>query len=194
MIFRLTPVRQSQQHSMDVDKSDSLLRTVFRYGGASKPGVYFDEENRRHLLTIRQTYGLTASNLADQGRKPEAVNLLEKAEKGILPEDLPYAMVSRGQMHNQTSMLYLEAAYRAGHTALAGKLKAALKKDLTEQKNYYNYLKNEKPDYYPAFAGEEQDCDQYLGYLDNMEKMFNPQKTIVTEHPKQKDSTDSTKK
>jgi hypothetical protein len=179
---------------MDVDKSDSLLRTVFRYGGASKPGVYFDEENRRHLLTIRQTYGLTASNLADLGRKQEAVNLLEKAEKGILPENLPYAMVSRGQMHNQTSMLYLEAAYRAGHTALASKLKAALKKDLTEQKNYYNYLKNEKPDYYPAFAGEEQDCDQYLGYLDNMEKMFNPQKTIVTEHPKQKDSTDSTKK
>jgi hypothetical protein len=194
MIFRLTPVRQSQQRSMDVDKSDSLLRNVFRFGGASKPGVYFDEENRRHLLTIRQTYGLTASNLADQGRKPEAITVLEKAEKGILPEDLPYAMVSRGQMHNQTSMLYLEAAYRAGHTALANKLKAALKKDLTEQKNYYNYLKNEKPDYYPAFAGEEQDCDQYLGYLDNMEKMFNPQKTIITEHPKQKDSADSTKK
>jgi len=193
MIFRLVPVRQQPQQSMDVDKTDSLLRTVFRYGGASKPGVYFDEENRRHLLTIRQTYALAAANLADQGRKQEGVNLLEKVEKGILPSNLPYAMVSRFQSHNRTSLLYLEAAYKSGHTALANKVKAALHKDLTDQKNYYNYLKNEKPDYYPAFASDEQDCDQFLKYLDNMEKVYNPQSTIVTEHPGQK-AADSTKK
>jgi hypothetical protein len=193
MIFRLTPVRQPQQRSMNVNKTDSLLRTVFRFGGANTPGVYFDEENRRHLLTIRQTYALAAENLADLGRKQEAVNLLEKAEKGILPEDLPYAMVSRFQSHDQIGFLYLEAAYKAGHTALANKVKAALKKDLTDQKNYYNYLKNEKPDYYPSFQDDEQFCSQYLQYLDNMEKAFNPQSTIVTEHPGQKDS-DSIKK
>jgi MFS family permease len=194
MVFRLTPVRQPQQRSMDVNKTDSLLMNVFRFGGASQPGVYFDEENRRHLLTIRQTYALAAANLADQGRKQEAVNLLEKAEKGILTTDLPYAMVSRFQSHNQISMLYLEAAYKAGHSTLANKVKAALKKDLTDQKNYYNYLKSEKPDYYPAFQNDEQDCDQYLRYLESMEKTYNPLGNIVTEHPGQKDSSDSIKK
>ncbi len=193
MVFRFVPVRQ-QGRSMDVNKTDSLLKNVFRFGGASKPGVYFDEENRRHLLTIRQTYAVAAANLADQGRRQEAVNLLEKAENGILPENLPYAMVSRGQSHNQISMIYLEAAYKAGHTALADKVKAALKKDLTEQKNYYNYLRNEKPDYYPAFEGDDMECDQYLRYLDNMEKMYHPQDTIVTENPVRKDSADSTRK
>lgn len=191
MIFRLTPVRQPQVRSMDVDRSDSLLRNVFRFGNAGKPGVYFDEENRRHLLTIRQTFALTAANLADQGRKQEAVNILEKIEKGISTENLPYAMVSRFQSHNQIGLLYLESAYKAGHTVLADKVKAALRKDLTDQKNYYNYLKNEKPDYYPSFAGDEQDCDQFLGYLDNLEKMYNPQKTIVTENPGRRDSTDT---
>jgi hypothetical protein len=194
MIFRLTPVRQPQQRSMDVNKTDSLLTNVFRFGGASKPGVYFDEENRRHLLTIRQTYALAAANLADQGRKQEAVNLLEKSEKGILPADLPYAMVSRFQSHNQISMLYLEAAYKAGHSTLVNKLKTALKKDLTDQKNYYNYLKSEKPDYYPPFQNDEQDCDQYLRYLESMEKTYNPLGNIVTEHPGQKDSSGSLKK
>ena len=194
MVFRLTPVRQPQQRSMDLNRTDSLLRTVFRYGGANTPGVYFDEENRRHLLTIRQTYALAAANLADQGRKQEAVNLLEKVEKGISPENLPYAMVSRFQSHNQISMIYVEAAYKAGHTTLANKVKAALRKDLTDQKNYYNYLKSEKPDYYPSFESDEQDCDNYLSYLDNMDKVYNPQNTIVTEQPGRRDSMDSTKK
>ena len=145
-------------------------------------------------MTIRQTYALAAANLADQGRKQEAVNLLEKSEKGILPADLPYAMVSRFQSHNQISMLYLEAAYKAGHSTLVNKLKTALHKDLTDQKNYYNYLKSEKPDYYPAFQNDEQDCDQYLRYLESMEKTYNPLGNIVSEHPGQKDSSDSLKK
>ncbi len=194
MVFRLTPVRQPQQRSMDLNRTDSLLRTVFRYGGANKQNVYFDEENRRHLLTIRQTYALAAANLADQGRKQEAVNLLEKVEKGISPENLPYAMVSRFQSHNQISMIYVEAAYKAGHTTLANKVKAALRKDLTDQRNYYNYLKSEKPDYYPSFESDERDCDNYLSYLDNMDKVYNPKNTIVTEQPGRRDSVDSTKK
>jgi hypothetical protein len=193
MVFRLTPVRQ-QGRSMDVNKTDSLLRNVFRFGGANKPGVYFDEENRRHLLTIRQTYASAALNLADQGRRQEAVNLLEKAEKGISPESLPYAMVSRFQTHNQISLLYLEAAYKAGHTTLVNKLKAALKKDLTDQRNYYNYLKNEKPDYYPAFESDDRESEMYLGHLDNLEKTYNPQSSIVTENPGRRDSADSTKR
>jgi hypothetical protein len=194
MVFTLTPVRQTQARSLDLDKTDSLLKNVFRFGGASKPGVYFDEENRRHLLTIRQTYALAAGSLADVGRKQEAVDLLEKAEKGLLPSNLPYAMVSRFQSHNQISMLYMEAAYKAGHTALGAKVKDALKKDLTDQKAYYNYLKNEKPDYYPPFESDEQECDQYLRYIDNIEKMYNPQNTIITESPGRRDSADSTQK
>lgn len=196
LIYRLVPVANTGQRDMDVNKTDSLLRTRFLSGGASIPGVYFDEENRRQLLSIRRTYAMAAANLADEGRKQEAVNLLEKSEKLILPEDLPYAMVSRyGQSHNQTTMLYLEAAYKAGHTPLVNKLKAALQKDLTQQKAYYNYLKTDKPDFYTGdLQNDDQISDQYLKIIENMEKQYNPQKTIVTENPKRTDSADSIKK
>jgi len=192
-IFRLTPVRSPQPRTIDIDKTDSLLRTVFRSGNANTPGVYFDEENRRHLLSVRHTYAMTAAMMADRGRKQEAVNLLEKAESLIKPENLPYAMVSRFQSHNQISMAYLEAAYKAGHLPLANKVKAALTKDLQDQKRYYDYLKRERPDQYPPFAGDEDDCDQYLRIIQNMENAYNPQQQPV-ERPRQDSAGDTTRR
>jgi hypothetical protein len=187
LVFRLVPVRSdaSRSRAMDVKRTDSVLMTKFRSGGANIPGEYFDEENRRHLLSIRQTYAQAAGNMADQGNKQEAVNLLNKSESLILPEDMPYAMVSRGNFHNQISMFYLESAYKAGHTALANKLKTAIRKDLTDQKKYYNYLKNYKEDFYGSLAGDDQDCDQFLGILDQWEKMYNSPQAPVKEIPGQ---------
>jgi uncharacterized membrane protein len=190
MIFRLTPVQQPAR-SMNIERTDSLLRTQFRFGNAGTRGVYFDEENRRHLLTIRQTYALAASSLADAGRKQEAVNLLETAEKGIDTTNLPYAMVSRFQSHNQAGMLYLEAAYKAGHTALAGRVKAAMRKDLTEQLAYFNYLKANHPNLYGGFVNEEQEVQQYLRYLDVAEKTYSGQNPLVNEQPGQVRPADS---
>jgi hypothetical protein len=57
------------------------LMTKFRSGGADlvkngKALVYYDEENRRHLLSIRATFAEAAGTMADIGRKQEANNLL----------------------------------------------------------------------------------------------------------------------
>jgi len=195
LIYQLVPVK-IERRDMDVKRTDSLLRTVFRSGNANKKGVYFDEENRRHLLSIRQTYAIAALNLAEEGRKPEALALLKKSESLILPESLPYAMVSargyRPNFHDFISMLYLQAAYKTGYTELYNKLKVAIRKDLMEQKAYYQYLKTDKPEYYPSFVSDEESCDQYLASLDAFEQELKP-KQIITEVPG-KDSTDSTKK
>jgi hypothetical protein len=115
----------------------------FRTGGAEKSGVYFDEENRRHLLAVRATYAEAAGNLADAGRKEDGQKVLQQSEKMIDPRNLPYAAASRYNQHNQTGMIMLEAAYKAGNTELANKLKAAISKDLKDQKAYYDYLKAE---------------------------------------------------
>ncbi len=42
-------------------------------------------------------------------------------------------MVSRDQQHNQISMQFLLAAYKAGDTVLADKVTKAVKKDLEQQ-------------------------------------------------------------
>ncbi|HEU0064661.1 MAG TPA: DUF2723 domain-containing protein, partial [Flavisolibacter sp.] len=125
------------------------------------------------------------SNLADEGKKVDAQAILKKSESLINPVDLPYAMVSRNNSHNQVGMIYLESAYKAGDMDLAGKLKQAITKDLTDQKKYYNYLKNYKEDFYAQLANEDQDCDQLLRILDQWDKMYNPKNTNVKEVPGQ---------
>jgi hypothetical protein len=187
MIYHLTPVQQPGARTMEVNRTDSLLRTVFRFGNANTPGVYFDEENRRHLLNIRETYAQAALNLAELGRKQEAVNLLEKADKGILEVNLPYAMVSRYQQHNRTGLLMFEAAQKAGHTAMADKIKNALRRDLTEQKKYYDYLKSEKLNFAGSFGPDEEFCDQVLNYINTLEKQATPL-VVPNELPRAADS------
>src|SRR5439155_12126861 len=112
----------------------------FEFGGANKRGTYFDEENRRHILNIRSAYGEAAGNLADAGKKEEAKKLLDKADAGILTENMPYGMTSRFNSHNQTGLVFLEACYKAGKTDLAEKVRLEVRRDLEQQQKYYAYL------------------------------------------------------
>jgi hypothetical protein len=163
------------------DTNDSLmyqnLNEKFVFGGANKRGTYFDEENRRHLLNIRSVFGEAAGNLADDGKKDEAKKLLEKIEAGMSPENMPYGLVSRYNSHNQTSLVYLDACYKAGKTDVAEKVRLAIRKDLEEQKKYYDYLRTEKPDLYQgAIQGSEQPFnDVNLYILDAIEQKYAPQ-------------------
>jgi hypothetical protein len=127
----------TQIRSNNFDVIFNNLMTKYKFGGAESGNIYYDEENRRHLLNIRSLYAEAAGNLADKGRKDDARKILEKIEAGIHPGSLPYAMVSRYNNHNQTSLVYLEAAYKAENKALAEKLRTAIEKDLDQQMNYY---------------------------------------------------------
>ena len=137
LTYRLVPVMNDRvNRDWVVDK----MMNNFRFANANVKGVYFDEENRRHLNSIRLAYASAAANLADNGRKEEAMRLLEKCDKGIpgLPTDnMPYGMVSRRQEQTYFSMEFLEAAYKSGDTVLAAKVSGVLKKDLEQQMKYY---------------------------------------------------------
>jgi hypothetical protein len=127
------------------------------------------------------------------------VALLDRAETVIHPEALPYAMVSRNNGHNRTSLAYLEAAYKAGHTTLIKKLKDALTKDFNDQLNYYKYLKDKRPEYYGGDSmDDEQFCMRALQQMQAFEKQYNPAAVNITENVGQRaDSAqrkDSTKK
>lgn len=192
LIFQLVPIKgDNRQSFVALDKGYDILMNHFRSGGGNIPGIYFDEENRRHLLSIRQTYAIAASAMADAGRKQEAVNMLSKCEKLLSTEDLPYAMVSR-EGHNQISMMYLESAYKAGYTDLANKVKAALVKDLNDQLKYYEYMKNFKFEYYQQLADDEAECQRFLQIISDMDKHFGPQQQPPTENIKRTDSTKDT--
>jgi hypothetical protein len=175
-------LRGSSIRDNNSDVMFNNLMTKFSSGGANKSGVYFDEENRRHLLSIRSVFAEAAGNLADRGRSPESIKLLNQAESLIVPQNLPYAMASRYNSHNQTGMIYLEAAYKAGYTQLADKLRTAIRKDLTDQKAYYDYLKTDKEEFYDP---REAEINEFmLQLLEMVEKNYAQTTAPVQENPR----------
>ena len=197
MAFQLVPVMDKDPgRSIETDTTYKLLTTVFRAGNANNPGVYFDEENRRHLLSIRSVYAQEASALADEAQKQKAVNVLAKSESLMNPKAFPYAMTASSQNqnnHNRTGLLYLEAAYKAGYTDLAKKVKTALVKDLQEQLAYYKYLRENKEDYYYQLISDERDAQGFLQIINQFEEMYEGKRPPVQELPQGARAADSTK-
>jgi hypothetical protein len=142
--YRLVPVAQSEVNN---DKSYRNIMEKFGYGNAAIKGVYFDEENRRHLNSIRASHAILAMNLADEGKLDSAKKVLNRYDKEVDITNVPYGMTSnRGNQHNRVSMSFLYAAHRSGDKALAGKVAASLKKDLEQQMRYYRLLGSQVTD------------------------------------------------
>ncbi|MBA2562945.1 MAG: DUF2723 domain-containing protein, partial [Chitinophagaceae bacterium] len=166
LTYRLVPVAGGDvNRDWVVDK----MMNKFVFGNANKPGLYYDEENRRHLNTIRMQYALAAINLADHDRKEDAQKLLQKCDKMMLQENFAYGMVSRSQQHNQISGQFLLAAYKAGDTVLAEKVSSSLRKDLEQQLNYYNSLDEDK---LASLSYESEVVTNLLKQLQQMEQYF----------------------
>ena len=143
MSYRLVPVANSE---VNKERVMEVMMKKFEFGGAENAKTYFDEENRRHLNSLRLAYSGAASNLADGGQKDNAKMLLKKCDAGINSNGVPYGMPSRQQQHNQISMQVLEAAYKTGDTELAKKINSDLSKDMQQQAAYYESLSENRRD------------------------------------------------
>ncbi|MFP5041491.1 protein O-mannosyl-transferase family [Parasediminibacterium sp. JCM 36343] len=173
--YRLVPVENDE---FNADWAIDKMTNKFGFGNADIKGVYYDEENRRHLLSIRSAYAELAAYLAGKNRKSDARKILEKADKGIDQSNFAYGMVSRGNMHNRTSLLFLEACYRAEDKELAAKVSASVKKDLQQQIKYYNTLEGRKAD---GMAEERRMAENYLKGIEDMEKAYTAPKVAIPE-------------
>jgi len=167
LTYRLVPVKNNSGVNTDwvIDK----LMRKFDFGHANLKGVYFDEQNRLHLNTIRSAYADGAASLADQGRKDEAKQVLDKADKGILESNMPYAMVSHNNQHNYFTFRFLEACYKAGYKELADHVSGALHKDFDQQLRYYNTLPDKSQE---AMRSEIQGTQQLLQMLTMMDTQY----------------------
>jgi hypothetical protein len=122
------------------------MMTKFAYGNAITPGVYYDEENRRHLNTLRAAHAQLALSLIDAGKKDSASKLLQHFDDNVLESNFPYGMTSnRSNQHDHISLSFLRACYGSGNLRLAAKVAASMKKDLSQQLRYYNSLGDSQP-------------------------------------------------
>ena len=161
--------------------------TKWNSGNADKPGVYFDEENRRHLNSIRSAYASAALNLASHDKKDQARKLLERCDQMMDQGNFPYGMVSRFQEHNSISMGMLQACYFSDDTVLAKKIIKSLKKDLEQQLNYYANLDASQQDAFDYVVdsrgrkgGDKNEAEDLLAQIQMLEaEMFGGKKKDV---------------
>jgi len=127
------------------DLSYTNMMTKFGYGNANIPGVYYDEENRRHLNTLRAAHAQLALSLIDDGKLDSARNLLEHFDSQVLESNFPYGMTSRDNEQDHISMSFLLACYRSHDQKLAAKVAASIRNDAGQQLRYYNSLGESQP-------------------------------------------------
>lgn len=166
LTYRFVPVTGQQ---VNTDWMTDKLLNKFASGNADKPNVYFDEENRRHLNSIRSAYAELAFDLAGKGRKEDARKVLEKCDKMMLQENMPYGMISRGNMHNRNSIAFIEACYRADAKDLAAKAVASVRKDLQQQVKFLNALPEGKQEW---MGYDRKTADEFLQALSSIEQMY----------------------
>ncbi len=168
LTWRLVPVANSR---VNTDYMLNKAMNVFKFGNAQTKGVYFDEENRRHLNTIRTAYAELAVDLAGKNRKEDAQKVLRKVDSMMHTDNFGYGMASRGNMHNRNSLMFLEACYMAGDAVLAKKVAESIKKDLEQQMRYYNSLTGSNAE---MMSEEKRVADSFLKGLEQLQTVYNP--------------------
>jgi hypothetical protein len=177
LAYRLVPVENS---NVNTNWMYNLVMDPKRwgFGNANLPGVYFDEENRRHLNDIRRADTELAFDLIFKNKKDSAKNVLERTDKMMLQENFPYGSTSRTNDNNKISMGFLEACYRADDQQLAAKVLASVKKDLQQQSRYYDALSGDKAD---NMEFEKRTNASLLQQLAQLEKAYTPAKPSLFE-------------
>lgn len=170
MTYQLVPMADKP---VNTDVAYKNIMTKFTFGNAKNPNVYFDEENRRHLNSMRLTIAQIAQALVAEGKKDSAQQVLRKMDSETSEKSYPYGMTSnRGNQHNYFSYLFLQAAYASGEMNLAKKVSASILKDLKQQVTYYKSL------------GEPMSDDQFMmnaesAYQNKPHNLSNKQMSFV---------------
>ncbi len=164
--YRLVPVANSQ---VNTDWMLDKVMNKFGFGNANIFNVYFDEENRRHLNIIRDADTQLALDLIDKNRKEDARKVLDRTDNMMKSSNFPYGMVSRNNMHDYYSLMFLKACYFAEDKTLAAKVNAEVKKDLQQQVKYYNGLTGIDAE---NMQRDLQSSQMLLQQIDQLEKQF----------------------
>jgi len=120
---RLVPVEAKNVNygSYNNEVAYNNMMTKFGFGNASTAGVYYDEENRRHLNTLRAAHAQLAMSLVDAGQKDKAHKVLEDLEGQAKKENISgyqFAVIYAGLGEQEKALAELEKAFKERSTLL----------------------------------------------------------------------------
>ncbi len=109
--YRLVPVKGKSVEerlsygTVETDRMYDNLMNKFAYGNMNDPDVYIDENNRRMMSNIRNSFGRLADGLIEEGKKDSAVAVIDRCF-----ELVPDSIVA----HEFFSIQLAEYYYKAG--------------------------------------------------------------------------------
>jgi hypothetical protein len=178
LAFRLVPMKAGATGlMMDTDTTYRNLMEKFRFGGAEKPEVYFDENGRRVLLSIRNSFanlGSLLSSRGDQAAKDSALKVLNKSYENINPTTLPFGLVTGAtggsdNSYDYSSLRYAYAFFLAGDTVKGNLIADAVARDCRQQVDYYNSLSEDEV---AQFGQDLQSAKQLIGQVQMLKQQF----------------------
>lgn len=178
LTYRLVPLRRKETQeflpnlsdNVNIPKSFDVLMNKFAFGNADKPGVYFDEPNRRMLQSIRNAYAKVSVAMSRENDQAKALQLLNRADSMLTSPNFPYAMTSQNNSHNLYSMIVVYAYYQAGDLKKGNEISAQLVKDMQQQLAYYKNLPDNRIT--NDLQEDAQRCEQFIRLLDQMKQEF----------------------
>ena len=91
LAYRITPFNWTslKESPVDTDKMYANLME-FKFGGLDNPNLYLDETVRRMCYSHRRLFTQLATQLYNEGKHKEALEILDKIDAGISSKLLPY--------------------------------------------------------------------------------------------------------
>ncbi len=134
---------------------------LFGFGNAKTKGVYYDEENRRHLESIRACFASIAVEMINAGRIDEAKKLVQRIHTEMPSYSLPYGSPSRYDQLAASNLNLAQAAISAKETEIASQILKEINNDEYEQMKYFYKLSN------PSNAGSKTEVDKFIADYNN---------------------------
>jgi hypothetical protein len=173
LTYHLIPIKSDPNNpAVNTDTMYRNLMYLFKFGGADKPDIYFDENGRRTLLSLRGAFSTLGQVLAIKGNKDSALRVLNYGCKMLNSSTMPYGMVSTGNQHNITTMQYAYAFYLAGDSTKGQQLANAVILDCHQQVDYYNSLSDNQA---ADFKQDLQTAGQIITQLEGLKSQFSKQ-------------------
>ena len=160
-VYRLMPfkyndsgkISQPVLGSINTEKSYDLFMNKFLWGGGERNDVYFDEPNRREFYTYRLDASFLANALSAEGKKDQAVKVLDKVMASITEHSYYYDFTA----------YYLAAAYyHAGANEKAKDLSMKIVRNAEDDVNWVASLNEDSK------AGMSSDVNQQFQVMQSL--------------------------
>jgi hypothetical protein len=101
LAYRVAPVKTKDNNEGEYGLIDPVvmydnMMNKFRWGNASDPSVYLDENNRRMFSNFRRLFGILAKDLVSQGDTTKAIAAVHRGLELVPPSKMPNDYFSIG--------------------------------------------------------------------------------------------------